>query len=494
MTAPLDTCTAPASAGPLVWAAAAALLVLLPNFSASPFADDYDSQRLLELAVCALAIGAVVSVPAARAAWLGVWARVPVWAGTLVAGIGALGVASATLAPRPAYAFAEVASFVLMGIGIVGVASLGRAAARPGLALVAVLALGGYAASVLPFHLIDLATGAERVWPERHLGFGNMRQVNHLQVWLLPLVWALASAAPTGWKRTGLRGVAAVTVALMIATNGRGILAALVAGGVVAVLAVRECRRAQWREVAVSVVLGLGAWAALFAGGITALDKTDAGLSGRGELWAVALRLASEHPWLGVGPMHYVYTPSPFGAHPHDLVLQIASEWGIPAALVALALVLGAGAGWLRHARGAAPDDPPWMAGLTAAFAGALAYSCIDGFLIAPVSQILAVLVLGALLAEALPESLSEARRSPVGRASWRDLALAGVALPALAVLLAVAASDGPTLARRPYDYRAAQVAPYSLPRFWSTGQIAGQLPPEQARFWPATLADVPAR
>ncbi len=490
MAAPLDARTEQVSAAALVWAAAASLLVLLPNFSASPFADDYDSQRLLELAAATLAVVVLAAVPVARAAWLGVWARVPAWTVVLVAGIGALGVASASLAPRPVYAFAEVASYALMCVGTVGVASLGRIAARSGLALVAVLALGGYAVSVLPFHLIDLAMGAEDVWPARHLGFGNMRQVNHLQVWLLPLVWALAAAAAPGWKQAGLRSVASVTVALMIATNGRGILVALVVGLVVAVLAVRTSRRALLSEVAMSAVFGIGLWAVLFMGGVTALDKSEAGLSGRGELWVVALRMAAEHPWLGVGPMHFVYTPSPNGAHPHDLVLQIASEWGIPAALFAVALVLGVSAGWLRHARLASAGDAAWIAGLTVAFAAALAYSFFDGFLIAPVSQILAVLVLGALLAEALPES----RVAPVSRASWRDLALAGVALPALAVLVAVAASDGPTLGRRDYDYRSAQVAKYSLPRFWSTGQIAGVLPPEQAQRWPDTVADVADR
>lgn len=466
-----------------MWAAAAGLLVLLPSFSASPFADDYDSQRLLELAVGVLLVVAVTAVPGVRASWLAVWARVPSWAVACIAAAGALGVVSAATAARPVYAFAEVASFAVMGVGIVAVASAGRA--RAGLALVAAATLGGYAASVLPLHVADLMTGAAEVWPARHLGFGNMRQVNHMQVWLLPLVWALAAASPAGWKRAGLRAIAAATVALMVATSGRGVLVALGLGLTVALLTVRTGQRALLREVAVSAVLGMVAWAVLFAGSATVLDRAEDGLNGRGQLWAGALRMVAEHPWLGVGPMHFVYAPTRSGAHPHNLVLQIASEWGVPAALLAVALALGAGVGWLRHARRAAPADPAWMAGLTAAFAGAAVYSLVDGFLIAPVSQILAVLVLGALLAEALPE----ARRPLPVRASWRDVALAGVALPALAALLAVAASDGPTLGRRAYDLRASQVSSYGLPRFWSTGQIAGLLPPEQARRWPAPAA-----
>ncbi len=461
-----------------MWAAAAGLLTLLPNVSASPFAGDYDSQRLLELAACTVLVVAVTASPSVRASWLSVWSRVPAWAAAVASGVGALGVASATVAPRPVYAFSEVAMFAAMAVGVVAVASAGRS--RAGLGLVAVVTLGGYAASVLPFHIADLACGAAEVWPRRHLGFGNVRQVNHMQVWLLPLVWALA-ASSTGWKRTCLRAVGAATVALMVATNGRGILVALPVGLAVAGLTVRAGRRALLREVAVTAVLGVAAWAVLFGGTATVLDRTEVGLNGRGELWFGALRMVAEHPWLGVGPMHFVYAPSLFGAHPHNLALQIAAEWGVPAALLAVALVLGAGAGWLRHARYASAPDALWTAGLTAAFAGALVYSCIDGILIAPVSQIIAVLVLGALLADVLPD----APRRTAQHASWRDLALAGVALPALAVLLAVVASDGPTLARRSYDLRASQVSSYGLPRFWSTGQIAGRLPPEQARRWP---------
>lgn len=477
----------PAPVIPTAWAAATGLLVLLPNFSASPFADGYDSQRLLELAACTLLVVAVTGVPAVRASWLAVWARVPRWATALAMGTAVLGLASAARAPRPVYAFTEVAMFVMMGIGVVTVAASGRARARSGLALVAVGTLAGYALSVLPFHLADIASGEVGVWPFRHLGFSHMRQVNHLHVWFLPLVWACAAGARTGWARAGLRTVAAVTVALMVATFGRGILMALVAGIVVAVLAVRAGRVAFLREILSSAVLGLGGWVLLFAGSATVLDRADAGLNGRADLWAGAVRMVVEHPWLGVGPMHYVYAPSPLGAHPHNLVLQLASEWGVPAMLLMAALALGAGAGWLRHAHRAQTSDAAWMAGLTAAFAGALAYSLVDGILIAPVSQIMATLVLGALVAEALPASRVLLVTRPSWQdASWRDVALAGVALPALAVLLAVAASDGPTLARRPYDFRAAQVGSFGTPRFWSTGQIAGRLPPEQARRWPA--------
>ena len=227
----------------------------------------------------------------------------------------------------------------------------------------------------------------------------------------------------------------------------------------------------------------------LFAGA-TVMDRLDAGTNGRAALWAGALRIVGAHPWLGIGPMHFAYVPTLGGAHPHNVVLQVAAEWGLPAAGLVVALGVGAGAAWLRHARRAA--DAPWAAGLTCALAAAVANGLVDGVVIAPVSQMVAALGVGALLAEALGPARGVPPRPVPPPAPWRGLALAAVALPAAAVLLAVAASDGPTLHRRGYDLRGAAVSAYDLPRFWSTGQIAGHLPPARARFWPDESAGGP--
>ena len=473
------------------WAAAAALLMLLPHVSASPFVGEYDSQRLLEVAAWAVLACAVAARPAARAAWLRTWDAVPRWAVILLTAVLALGVASAAGAARPVYAFAEVASFVAMAVTAVAAASTGRVQARHGMALVAVALLGGYAVSALPLHVTDLLSGATDLWPRRHLGFGHVRHLNQVQLWTLPLVWALAASSGSAWRRAGLRAVAASAVMFGIASGGRGAALGLAAGTAVALLSVPSRRWAFAREAGLAVGLGLVAKLLLFPDATTVLNRLASGSSGRVELWAGTLRMIRAHPVLGVGPMHVAYYPSPYAAHPHNIGLQMAAEWGIPAAMLLAAVALGGGIAWVRHARNSV--DPLWAAGCTAALAGSLANAMVDGVVIAPMSQIVAALAIGALLAEALPcgsdvRVPSTATAGDAARRLWlRPALLAAVALMSASVLLAVCLSDVARLGRRTYDFSGSMMST-DLPRFWSTGQIAGRLPPDQARIWPETV------
>lgn len=60
---------------------------------------------------------------------------------------------------------------------------------------------------------------------------------------------------------------------------------------------------------------------------------------GREELWYRAWIIFLEHPIMGGGPMHFSYDveiPLAINAHPHNLALQILSEWGIFCALLFL--------------------------------------------------------------------------------------------------------------------------------------------------------------
>lgn len=66
-------------------------------------------------------------------------------------------------------------------------------------------------------------------------------------------------------------------------------------------------------------------------------------LNHRTLLWSIAITLMLKHPFLGVGPMHfgvYAYAFENYAAHPHNMVLFIASQWGIPALLCVFALMM----------------------------------------------------------------------------------------------------------------------------------------------------------
>lgn len=79
---------------------------------------------------------------------------------------------------------------------------------------------------------------------------------------------------------------------------------------------------------------------------ISSVDRTaENPASGRLLLWARAMEMIQANPWLGGAPAHFAHygRDIPYGAHPHSWVLQIGSEWGIPALLLlsgALALTM----------------------------------------------------------------------------------------------------------------------------------------------------------
>lgn len=67
-------------------------------------------------------------------------------------------------------------------------------------------------------------------------------------------------------------------------------------------------------------------------------------LNHRAQLWLIASMLTLKHPFLGVGPMHfglYAYPIEITAAHPHNMLLFIASQWGLPVLLCVLFLILG---------------------------------------------------------------------------------------------------------------------------------------------------------
>jgi O-antigen ligase len=115
--------------------------------------------------------------------------------------------------------------------------------------------------------------------------------------------------------------------------------------------------------------------------------------SSRTVLWRCALGLIAQHPWLGVGPMHFAHEAWRIctGAHPHDWVLQIAAEWGLPAFLC-LVFVLATGARALvARARAVPRADAPGQAVATAllvALVAILVDGLVSGVIVMPQSQL----------------------------------------------------------------------------------------------------------
>ncbi len=126
-------------------------------------------------------------------------------------------------------------------------------------------------------------------------------------------------------------------------------------------------------------------------------------LNNRGLLWQIALHLIRAHPLLGVGPLHYgvyAYSTEGYAAHPHSVILMLASEWGLPALILLMILVIGALAYFCCKMREptSTKDENAMRLGITGALIGGLTMMQIDGLALMPVGQIMLALVSGLAL------------------------------------------------------------------------------------------------
>jgi tetratricopeptide (TPR) repeat protein len=157
-----------------------------------------------------------------------------------------------------------------------------------------------------------------------------------------------------------------------------------------------------------------------------------------------------DHPWWGVGPgafpvalTHYQRIPYVSGENPHNLLAQVAAEYGLPAAcllLVALALLVGRMARPL--VRGSEERNPARAGAVVlATLVAFLTHSLLDMAWSFPAVAVAAA-TLGGLGAASLPAPLLELPR----RARWIRRGL-GVAL-AMAAVLALTRFYAATLVR----------------------------------------------
>lgn len=286
-----------------------------------------------------------------------------------------LGLASATIALSPRHAIYEWSSLSLLLLMVIAIASeLSRDIER----LTIFLDLIGvtcilYSLRVLLMYAAALASGFQPDWSALSVGFSNLRHLNHTQTALMPLIILLILKSPKGimWRKTWFI-LASFWWALLFVTEARAsILSLTVACAMAMVL-----RRSHSREFLMTAMLTalsgavlyvvlfmwLPVWVGLMPIGtpMSVLERTAVNpSSNRNILWAFALELIAAHPWLGIGPQHFAHAAASLntGAHPHNWILQIAAEWGIPALLCLVGAVFLGGRALLRSGKHVAHKD-----------------------------------------------------------------------------------------------------------------------------------------
>jgi O-antigen ligase len=425
---------------------------------------------LVATGVCAVSIARfrVVLVPRSSAAYL-------VWA------IALLGAVSAARASFVAPALAELSLHLLLVVLAAFTAVSVRQDPvrfsvwiRRGCLVLAGIHVAGVAARYAAMLTLERAPDLDVLL----LGYSNPRFPTALYALLMPFVAVLA--VDPGEKMT-LRRLGGVVLVLLwcinIALGTRAIWFAYALTLPLLVVLVG------WRRV-LPGALALGssalggflvyylffvaipAWLALGSGLPSHVDHLTS-FSDRIYLWTQSLRVIIGAPLLGIGPMNLAGLGDSFASHPHNWMLQVAAEWGVPA-LALLCLVLWRLGRQLRlKVRVERGNDADVLAPLAATTIG-LCYGLVDGNLVMPVSQTAFALTLGILLGNAF----ATAPTSTSGRRSLSPL-VATLVLASASCLIVYVLDTLPKQGENESAWR--RTSKYSdnlAPRFWQQGLL----------------------
>ena len=333
----------------------------------------------------------------------------PVAVGTTL--FSALALVSILAAPDVAMAIREGALFLGLACVVAVVARRrqnGNDNSDEVLAATVSIAAALYSSLVLMALFINLAHGAALARFGLFAGYDNYRFFNHVQTAMLPLL-AIATSLTLHrriFSRLAWFGLVA-GFALLMFSGGRATALSLLSSGVLALLVFRRAAFPLLRHLSVGAVIGLVLYTGLFvllpSFGNSAVDMVApqgvAGLESdhsRFFLWKLALADIRESPWLGIGPMHYAHFVNGKAAHPHNIYLQVAAEWGVP-----MLLGLMAASGWglwrLSRAVGACndPEKRKVGIGLFIALVAIAVDGVFSGNFVMPVSQVWIAVVIG---------------------------------------------------------------------------------------------------
>ena len=370
----------------------------------------YDNQRLIEIFGGILAL-AVISCHLMSGTPIPLLFSRPI--AILLVLFFSLGFISSATAYSPRHAFFDWANLLLLlGIAwlIAWEVSIRKDVLLDKLLMVCGLAAALYLLMTIFIYILVLKAGIQPSPSQLIVGYNNYRFFNHVQTISLPLLGLLAARMHDRGRRIFWWMITALWWMLLFVGFGRGTLMGLTVAIAIVWYTMPKVAGAWCRSMALAGVAGLIAylffyWAIPLLQGMepfgllfSSLSRTvESPTSGRLLLWARAVEMMLADPWLGGGPAHFAHygRDIPYGAHPHSWVLQIGSEWGIPALLLLSgALALAMLRLWqLRKIISAANQDT-----LTAWLVAGAAIS-VDGFvsglIVIPTSQLWIALYVG---------------------------------------------------------------------------------------------------
>lgn len=362
----------------------------------------YDAKRFLLLALLVLNKLSLVCFSELRTRWLQQWLAISTPIKVLIILFITFGAVSACINPTPYFSMLEVIWVVLLLVLTFSVASVADSRW-----LLLAINIGVFVSSV------TLAVAFFESWwlniktliiP----GFMNVRFFSQYQIWTLPIVILPLLV----WRDRSivlkiLWGTIAIfwwLLAIKAATKGLwlGLIMATFFVSSWAMLAKRQAgdnNLNYWLLTQLFILFFTGIafiiWQYSTDYDVLARGLTNihASIRGRLGLWHIAIAHIQAHSWFGIGPQHYPLFPSPNKIQPHNSVLQIASEWGVPAAIFALILFFNGIWQWFKTL-----NKTPLELSLTTTFLAGSFYSLVTGMIVFPLGQLMFAFSMGWLM------------------------------------------------------------------------------------------------
>ncbi len=456
-------------------------LALAPVWAPGITTFRYDNARWLQIGLLAV-LTLLLALPKVAAGVLESWrslGRLP----RLLMALWLLGGAvSASASRAPALGALEIGLVTQLLLLVLCICAAVRELGPRVEAPMAVALVAGAALLVLQFwetQALALADGKAFSWVSPFLQFANVRFFGQYQAYTLLLLTLPAALLPLSGRWRGLLYfVAANFWALQWLVGARAVWIGF-AAAVLAVAVLARAGRLKWLREQVLLVAGGGLIYLVFTTATATVSQADpiprqVLLLDRGEQSVLerlaiakgAFELIRAHPLLGVGPgqfgLFYSATPA---AHPHNSVLQLIVEYGLPAGGAGVALLVLLGIHAMRVMRASAPSGTDTInVTLGAALSMGLVDSLFSGNLTMPHSQVLFCAVFGWLLGRSHSRLPAAGGATVVWKLQGAALISTFVIAAAMTVLLAL-------------DYLSViRTIPYWLPdrppHFWQYGRF----------------------
>lgn len=364
-----------------------------------------------------------------------------------------------------------------------------------GVLLVLVFACLFYGLLSIFNYAFALADGVVRLERIVTWGFPNIRYWSHVATWLIPFLALAHYSNPL--KRAPLivplaASAGAIWWWILFTTVSRGSLVGIMVGAMLVLVLFGRPALRLIRILGIHAFFGGVLWCVLTIAvpylmwGDVAPRDVHATTSGRIPLWIEAWHMSLVHFPFGMGPQSWltheiitdIYRESRHFAHPHNMYLYWAAEYGWISVLAFMVMAVGALKMLMRCARDSTvPEaDKVLLMGFGMSVAAACVHASVSAVFIAPASLLVGFMVVSGFWALVAAHSGAQVSAMPAQRSWLKSVVMAGV----LVLFVGWGVFWLSEVWRYHEDHledRATYKSPGSIgsPRFWSHGDFPRQ-------------------